>query len=346
MEWKTVQYSRAQINRAGRKIINSEDENISLDEAMEIIDNWRASHAYPLHVFYTYFRRNYIDKDYIVAERLKRLNSIVDKLKREPHMQLWKMQDLGGCRIITPQIEDVYTVKDKYQVSSVRHILKREYDYIKYPKMSGYRGIHLVYEYKSDKKDTYNRNMLIEIQVRSYLQHLWATAVETIGLFTKQALKAGKGEEDILYFFKLISSAFAIVEKQPLVPETPTTMEGIVKEIMTLDKQSNILAFLSGIRVAADRIEGKYKSQNGYYILILNYETRMLRTQYYKPSDIEKANEIYNQIEQSRDASKIDAVLVSVSSVSQLKAAYPNYFLNIAEFTERVQQILINFEFI
>lgn len=344
MEWKSSQYSRSQINKAGKVIINSEEENMSLDEALMVIDNWRASHAYPLHVFYTYFRRNYINSGYIVAERLKRLTSIIEKLKREPHMQLWKMHDLGGCRVITPKIEDVYDVKQKYKASSVRHILKREYDYIEYPKESGYRGIHLVYEYKSDKKETYNRNMLVEVQIRSYLQHLWATAVETMGLFTKQALKAGKGEEETLYFFKLISSVFAIKENMPLVPNTPKSLTDLVMEIKKIDEQSNILAFLSGIRVGADRIECKFGSQKGYYILILNYETRMLSTKYFKSSDIDRANEVYNQIENSKDASKVDAVLVSVSSISQLRAAYPNYFLNIAEFIDKIIEILNEFD--
>ena len=47
-------------------------------------------------------------KDLIVAERLKRLDSIINKLKREPSMSLWAMQDLGGCRFIVPTIKEVY----------------------------------------------------------------------------------------------------------------------------------------------------------------------------------------------------------------------------------------------
>ena len=43
----------------------------------------------------------------------------------------------------------------------------------------------MVYQYKSDRIETYNRNMLIEIQFRTHLQHIWATAVETMGLFDR-----------------------------------------------------------------------------------------------------------------------------------------------------------------
>ena len=74
-------------------------------------------------------------------------------------MQLYKMQDLGGCRVIVDTIEQVYKSLNQYKTSSIRHILKREYDYIANPKPSGYRSYHIVYQFHSDKKDTYNKNM-------------------------------------------------------------------------------------------------------------------------------------------------------------------------------------------
>ena len=167
---------------------------------MQIIDNWRAAHAFPLHIIYNHLRRmTSYDPDIVVAERLKRLDSIIGKLKREPTMNLWTMQDLGGCRVIVPRLSQVYRVANKFKTSRIRHKYKDEDDYIHQPRISGYRSYHLVFQYHSDKKDTYNRNMLIEIQFRTKLQHLWATAVETMGLFTNQALKAGQGEAAILH---------------------------------------------------------------------------------------------------------------------------------------------------
>lgn len=43
----------------------------------------------------------------------------------------------------------------------------------------------MVYEFKS-KSSSYSQynGMLIEIQLRTRLQHYWATAVETVGIFT------------------------------------------------------------------------------------------------------------------------------------------------------------------
>ncbi len=51
--------------------------------------------------------------------------------------------------------------------------------------------------------------MLIEVQLRTRLQHNWATAVETVGIFTGEALKSSQGNEDWQDFFRLVSTWFA-----------------------------------------------------------------------------------------------------------------------------------------
>lgn len=341
MEWKSPEYSKNQITKAGEIIKDFSCRSTKeIQDALNVIDNWRASHAFPLHVIYCKLKRNYSNPDFIVAQRLKRLYSIVNKLEREPTMSLWTMQDLGGCRVIVPTINDVYNVAKSYKSSRVRHILKKEYDYIQQPKRSGYRSYHLVYQYQSDTKDTYNRNMLIEIQIRTHLQHLWATAVETMGLFTNQELKASHGKKDTLRFFTLISSLFALKENTPIVPGTPDKKEDIVSELKALDNKHKYLGMLSAIRVTVNSINVKDIKKGGYYLLILNYVTRHLKLKFYKPSQINEATKEYNQIESTKNQKKIDAVLVSVSSFNTLKAAYPNYFSDILDFITTVDKIL------
>lgn len=339
--WKTVEYSRNAIIKAGKKIKSgSYDEVI---EATKIIDNWRAAHAYPLHVIYIHLRRMTQSNDkIIVAERLKRLDSIINKLKREPTMSLWAMQDLGGCRVIVPTVEDVYRYAEKFEKSRKRHILKNQNDYIKSPKQSGYRSLHVIYEYKSDKNDTYNKNILIEIQFRTHLQHLWATAVETMGLFTKQAIKAGQGDEDVQRFFALVSSLFAIRENCPITPNTINNIDEIVSEIEEINSRCNFLYMLSAIKVAVNYKNQIKDNAQGYYLLILNYNTQRLSIQHFNISQIDEANLVYSQIERTRAESKIDAVLVRVSSFHMLKSAYPNYFSDISEFVDIVKSYLKN----
>ncbi len=108
------------------------------------------------------------------------------------------MQDIGGCRAILPTVQDVYELVKIYKDFHYKSPEDRSHwdgddtsDYIERPKPDGYRSVHLVFRFKSDsaKRKVYN-NQRIEIQIRSKLQHLWATAVETAQVFTGQALKS------------------------------------------------------------------------------------------------------------------------------------------------------------
>ncbi|MFQ6932340.1 MAG: RelA/SpoT domain-containing protein [Eubacterium sp.] len=335
--WEEVLYSKNQINKAGKVISNLKDAEVKeIVDALKVLNNWRAAHAYPLHVITSNLRRS--NKNAIVVQRLKRLDSIVGKLERFPHMSLYGMQDLGGCRVIVNDIDDVYKSLNKYKNSRIRHILKREDDYISHPKESGYRSYHMVYKFQSDKTETYNRNMLIEIQFRTNLQHTWATAVEMMGVYTKSQLKASMGDEDVLRFFSLVSSVFAIVEETPVVPNTSENLIEIVDEIKEIDFRCNIVNRLSAINVAI-RNTKKEDFKGGYYILKLNYGKRVLSIYPFKPSQIEQATHLYNEIEELND-NNIDAVLISANSMESVRAAYPNYFADIEVFVETMRKLL------
>ena len=88
----------------------------------------------------------------------------------------------------------------------------------------------------------------------------------------------------------------------------------LVREIKEIENRKHVLDILSAIRVAVNHKSGTEHSREGYYILILNYNTRRLSIKYFKPSQIEEANKTYTSIESKRAESQIDAVLVSVSS--------------------------------
>ena len=341
-KWKTVEYSRTQIIRAGKTIkkdlFRDEQER---EETRKIIDNWRAAHAFPLHIIYTHLRRFAKgNNNIIVAERLKRMNSIISKLKREPNMSLWTMQDLGGCRIIVPSIDDVYKYSKIYETSRKRHHRKKIYDYMETPKESGYRSYHVVYEYHSDSNDAYNNNMLIELQFRTQLQHLWATAVETMGLLTNQSLKSCQGSDDVKRFFALVSSLFAIKEKTTTVPCTPNNPVKIIQEIMELNVKNNYLAQLDGIKEIVAYEQNKLSRKSTYFVLLLNYVSRKLSVFTFKSSEFEEANQKYNELEEQKWCGNLDVVLVRVSKFSDLRKAYPNYFNDITTFTNIVRSYI------
>lgn len=340
-KWEVPKYTKSEINKAGKIIADSSSTPKEREEALIILNNWRAAHVYPLQVICSNLRQK--NPDAIVVQRLKRLESITGKIQRFPEMQLYKMQDLGGCRVIVDTIEQVYGVIKKYKSSRIRHILKREYDYIANPKESGYRSYHMVYQFHSESKDTYNKNMFIEIQFRTKLQHMWATAVEMMGIYTKSNLKSSQGDYDILRFFTLVSSLFAIQEKMPICPNTSDWADELISEIKYLDKKNNIISTLSGLNVSINHASNKYnqKDKNLYYIILLNYDQMTVTVKPFKSSNLETATKLYGKIEQG---SNINVVLVSASSFETLRLAYPNYFADISYFVIKLRRVIENYD--
>lgn len=48
--WEIPQYSKSEINKAGSVIADSSSSKEDRDNALVILNNWRAPHAYPLQV--------------------------------------------------------------------------------------------------------------------------------------------------------------------------------------------------------------------------------------------------------------------------------------------------------
>lgn len=112
------------------------------------MNNWRSSHAFPLQSIYVNLKRNGQDT-YLYAQRLKRYESISKKLKRWQYMKLDSMQDLGGCRVVVPNLSELHSFVDKIKQLRWNHLLKEEYNYVDNPKPDGYRCYHLVYKFIS-----------------------------------------------------------------------------------------------------------------------------------------------------------------------------------------------------
>jgi ppGpp synthetase/RelA/SpoT-type nucleotidyltranferase len=224
MAWAVPQYNRSVVDRAGVSLVHP-DEHFSkdLDEAYAVLNNWRSAHSYPLNTFQMTLRRKArnIDSKAVVSQRLKRLESITNKLHRQSGMKMSRMQDIGGTRAVVQTMNDLRKLEAIYKDSRFDHELAGFKDYIEEPKSDGYRSLHLVYKYKGKKAASVYNNLRIEVQMRTQLQHAWATAVETVGTFTNQALKSNIGDPTWLRFFSLMGSAIAFKEETPLVPNTP-----------------------------------------------------------------------------------------------------------------------------
>lgn len=336
-----LKYSKKAVRRAGDYFKYDYIENFNMDQFLdyfEIVENWRSSHAYPMRSMLGYFRSKAFecDRHAIVVQRLKRNPSILEKLHREEGMKLDRMEDVGGCRIVVSSKQKVYDVKNLIIYGSTRNILHRTRDYIKEPKPSGYRGIHLIYVYNGAKKE-YNKHK-IELQIRSKVQHSWATAVEVVGTFTGQALKASKGHEAWLSFFKNTSIAFADIENKKLAKNADTEdRKLLIKYILKLNVETRLRAFA----VSTRHLVGEPGGKNAYYLLTLEIDKSNIKIRRYSATELQEASEKYADLEREfKDNLERDVVLVSASSIHNLKKAYPNYFADTSEFSKYLNQLL------
>ncbi len=337
MDWIKPQFKKGEVDRAAKLILTKGGSENEMSRAYEVVNNWRASHYYPLNTFKVTLRRyaSELDEGFLVAQRIKRLSSIEHKLERFKTLRLSQMQDIGGCRAILSNINQVYALTNRYAQSELRHIKDDVDDYIAHPKPSGYRGIHIIYKYNSEKIDTYN-GLYIEIQVRSKLQHAWATAVETVGTFLNQPLKSSLGQDEWLRFFAVMGSVIAIREKSKvLVPNTPSSKEELVQEARDLGAKLNVVQALGMFHAALNiGLQEVGRDKNNYYFLLkLEPAKGTITVTSFSRRQLDRASDMYLKVEKElADSPGTDAVLVSADSIAALKRAYPNYFLDTQAF--------------
>jgi len=334
----SCQYSKKEVNRAGITLLGKTP--AEHEQAKMVLDSWRACHVAPLNSFQKSLRRKLssTDKAALVSQRLKRTPSILSKLERNPKMMLARMQDIGGIRAVVKDMQKVRELESGYKkgtkVFSVANGCK---DYINYPKPSGYRSIHQVFKCKN--------GFSIELQIRTQVQHAWATAVETMGTFLDHSLKSSEGPDKWLKFFALASSAFAILESTPRIQQyahmsDQETFEELLKQEKTLD----VINKLSGFRVAARHIKDD-KKKGHYHLVILDLDKMMAKIQSYEPKEIQQANIDYSLMEaEVNEGKNLQVVLVTSESINALKKAYPSYFLDAELFSRQIASVIKQLE--
>lgn len=339
------QYSNGQINRAGAILRTKSPNSKEYAEALEVVNQWRTCHAYPLSTFKSTLRKKATRfEDSLVAQRLKRLPTIIDKLSRFETIKLTQMQDIGGIRAVLNSLEEVEILHNEYKDSRrFTHILVTEKNYIECPKSDGYRGIHLVFRYhntlsRNGKAQDYD-GLQIELQIRTHLQHTWATAVETVGTLKGESFKTGKGNEKWKDFLAYVSSAFAIAEGQEVLDAHKSMLPiDIYKKIAKIEKELNFRENLFALSKAANILEN-HDMGSYYNLIILDTNKKQIHIKGYAKTALVEATEDY-AIEEKKAIEGIDTVLVSAGDLKSLKAAYPNYFLDIKEFLQKITLII------
>jgi hypothetical protein len=312
-------------------------------DAFWTVHNWRTSHAFPLNTFQIGLRQRArkIEGTALVAQRLKRFSSVMSKLSRETDMKLSQMQDLGGCRAIMSNVNAVQAVYERYRGTPTlfgEEGALRCFDYITEPKVDGYRGIHVVGRYRArwSNQEDWNGHR-IEIQLRSRLQHAFATTVETVTTFTRTPLKFGGGPTEWRRFFSLMGSALALREGTPPVPKTPTGEAALRAELRESSKALRVKQRLLGWTSALQTLPRKNTRNFNWLLLVLDTTANTINVTGY--SDRMKASAAVAELERTKRAD-LDAVLVWVRSAKDLRRAYPNYYADTRAFLNALDKAL------
>lgn len=350
-------YSGKQVSKTGKYFLDfpkiMEDQE-KFNQAMDVLSYWRFSHEVPLDFAFQILQTVClkVDRNAIFAKRLKRYISIIQKLNRFDSMKLKNMQDIGGCRaILTSKKRLNKAVRALKKIPEFKHNkLYKTKNYIKNPKDDGYRSFHIIGKFP----DVYGSHKKIEIQLRTSLQHYWATALEIVDIFTNQALKSNQGAPIWKSFFKNVSAQFAIMDDIHLF-NTLSYNHKLIAYTKTVGSDENIhrlckitldhcdqldifktfQAFSNSLRIIDEKL---VKQKDAEFVLIeVDTSKNSVHSIFFSKEENKLAQEKY--IEAEKKAAKstgVLVVLVSTTAVGGIKEAYPNYFADSSEFIKHL----------
>lgn len=329
-------YSKRKVSKAGEIIANKSSSEEKVQDALHVVSSWRAYHEEPLRKM-----RAIVENvaagipGAITAGRLKRTPAIVEKLQRSSSCNLRTLDDIAGCRIVVPTYENVM---DVCKLLSNHETFIKPKDYLNEPKENGYRSIHLIHRCASScPQYDYLR---VEVQVRTLMQHAWATAVESYDVISSSGLKCGDGKPEEFQYFALVSSLIAISENAPLPPNIRLSQTSIIEKLNELENKLHIYPKLNAYLNSVITInENEFFNDCTGFLIEFDNTTQTNLIRGYADDEWDIANQDYLSLEEEMQDSGF-ALLVNASSLNELKDIYPNYFANISTFLDWMGEYL------
>jgi ppGpp synthetase/RelA/SpoT-type nucleotidyltranferase len=198
--------TRSQIDRLGERL------KVKREEAdLRLLDEYRSSFAAAYDHVLGVMRDEL--KLAPTGRRAKTTESIITKLKRE-RSRLSQLQDVAGCRIV---------VEDRAAQDLVIEAMRREFPDCKIvdrreKPSHGYRAVHVIV--RSHEK-------IVEVQVRTALQHQWAEVSEKLADKHGIEVKYGAGPERIRVPLDRVATLIARVEAMADSPNYGEWYRGI-----------------------------------------------------------------------------------------------------------------------
>ncbi len=279
-----------------------------------------------------------------MGTRLKRRATIVNKLRRFPQMQLGRMHDIAGCRVIFPDVATLISFRKAVHNARFAHkrrsVEEEKWNYITFPKADGYRGVHDVYEYASRYYEGNAwRGLLIEIQYRTLLQHSWATAVEVAGLLTHNNPKFGQGEPEFVEFFAVASEILARTYEDMTSCFTNDEMVDLKNRLESLEEQTRILQLFRRVNSKVVNIDFKMNNILIFPFVAKDQDENTSELEILPYDTVNAAIARYNALEKEREG-EADVVLVRADTFENLRTTFRNYFADTTEFVHHLDEAL------
>jgi putative GTP pyrophosphokinase len=287
-------------------------------------------------------------KKSIVVQRIKRLESIILKLKRFETMQLSNMQDMGGVRVILPDIQALDLFTKGLFTRSKKIKIKNKKDYILEPKEDGYRGVHYQLELANKRLDVAPfEKLVVELQVRTMLQHCLATGVEIAGIINNRHYKTGDWDASWKGFFILLSDLFAELDKKFGRSRAFyfNFAEPEARHFLALIDSLNVIEQLRNVANLFSVLEkhSLLVTKEGYFLLITDFELQDTTIKFYTDEQealthlavwerrfsVNKAGRISGQV-----------LLIKSMDLKNLKEAYPNYYMDTTVLLQQIKLII------
>lgn len=233
--------TKSQVDRLGDRLRKAD----VTEPDLRLLDEYRRSFA----TAYTEVVRVIRDKLELepTGRPAKSTTSIAEKLRRES-IRLSQVQDIAGCRVVVADPVE--------QDGTVAHLAHH------FPKTSivdrrdrpshGYRAVHLIVE---------AGGRLVEIQVRTALQHMWAEVSEKFSDVYDPEIKYGAGPTPIRSLLTNLSDLIARAElnerRLASMPLTSSTQDMLHQRETLAEVKRDITNLLADLIAKVTREEGE-----------------------------------------------------------------------------------------
>lgn len=240
-------------------------------------------------------------RPYLLSGRAKRTKSIIRKLVREPTMDLSRMADIVGLRVIVKSLDDQ---QDALRVICDLVKVQRVLDHTVTARP--YRAIHVLFEIDG---------RVLEIQIRTLAQQIWADESESFG----EQAKEGNVTDMQRDYLSELRETMRLIDVSGEAPPMRHPL-AVARQPVDIGFRS-ILAEFSLITNSTSEIDCST-------LIVVHDEVlnELVRETPYGPDERQEALGEYERLMTSLEQTRFSILLLNALNRSALKVTHPRFF--------------------